>query len=172
MATDEMKSLEKWSHLYPIILRAGRCTHAEPEGINEEEKEEFMNKLAEDDPTVDRFKVIAEDVPVPGDKGAWLSKVCGDIQQYNKIGGEGTTSYAINVIKSLRWPGSYTIAKGGKYCNVYIGDGIKRGDDTFIPTSPPDVMTDPSEQLEQPEPQGVEAVAKEEKPEGDGEEQE
>ncbi len=48
------------------------------------------------------------------------------------------------------------MAKGSSYCNLYIGSGLKRGDDTFIPTGPPDVLPDPHEQEEQPEPQGVE----------------
>ena len=73
-------------------------------------------------------------------------------------------------MKSIRWPGAYTIAKDGTYCNIYIGDGIKNGDDSFIPTSPPDVMGDPQEQATEPEPQGKEKVAQEEKPEGEDEE--
>ena len=58
MAAEDLKSLEKWSHLHPIILKAGRCSHAEPDNIPDEEKEEFMNKLAEEDPTVDRFRIL------------------------------------------------------------------------------------------------------------------
>lgn len=90
MTLDELKSLENWSHSVPIILKAGRCSHAEPEGMGDEEKEEYMNKLAEEDKVEDRFRALNEDAPIKGQGGAWISKVVGDNQVYNKIGGEGT----------------------------------------------------------------------------------
>ena len=62
---------------------------------------------------------------------AWISKVVGDTQQYNKQVGEGTQSYAVNVIKSLRWPGSVTVAKGGKFTTVYVGWGLKKGESSY-----------------------------------------
>mmetsp|Transcript_12857 Transcript_12857/g.19915 ORF Transcript_12857/g.19915 Transcript_12857/m.19915 type:complete len:99 (-) Transcript_12857:231-527(-) len=98
MATDDLKSLEKWSHLFPIILQAGRCSHTEPTHIPEEEREDFMAKLAEEDPSADRFRVLAEDTPVAEYKASWLPKVCGDSQVFNRAGGEGTSCYAVNVI--------------------------------------------------------------------------
>ena len=165
MSIDDLKNLENWSHCYPILLKAGRCTHSEPVGMDDEAKEEYMNKLAEEDKTEERFKPVNEDIPVPGVDSAWQSKVCGDNQQYNKVGGEGTTSYSVNVIKSMRWPGACTVAKNGVFCNIYVGDCIKRGDNYFNPTEPPEVMEDPQEGEEQPEPQGKEPT--EAKPEGE-----
>jgi hypothetical protein len=129
-------------------------------GLDDEAKEEYMNKLAEEDKTEERFKAINEDVTIPGFETAWQSKVCGDTQQYNKIGGEGTTSYAVNVIRNMRWPGSVTVAKNGQYCSIYVGDCIKRGDTFFNPIEPPEVMEDPKEGEEQPEPQGKEPEVK------------
>ena len=76
--TEELKSLEAWCHVNQILLKAGRCTHKEPEGIADEEKEEYMNKLAEEDKTEERFRAINEDTKVEGSDSAWLSKVCGD----------------------------------------------------------------------------------------------
>ena len=81
---------------------------------------------------------------------AWISKVVGDTQQYSK--GEGTVSYAVNVLKSIRWPGAITVCKGGKFTNVYVGYGVKRVDPSFNPTSPPLVETEPTDAVEQPEP--------------------
>lgn len=99
----------------------------------------------------------------------WTSKVCGDLQNYNKIGGEGTVSYAVNVISSVRWPGAVTVAKSGQYASIYIGDTIKRGDPFFNPTEPPEVQTEPKDNVEEPEPQGKEEVpAAEEGAEGAG----
>lgn len=62
--TEELKSLESWGHHHPHVLKAGRITHLEPEGVNEDEKEEIMGKLAESDPTVDRYRALNEDAPL------------------------------------------------------------------------------------------------------------
>jgi len=51
---------------------------------------------------------------------------------------------------------------------LYIGDGIKNGDNTFIPSEPPEVMADPGQQTEQPEPNGKDPAEK--KPEAEAEE--
>jgi len=63
----------------------------------------------------------------------------------------------VNVIKSLRWPGAVTVSKGGKFANVYVGYGLKRGDTSFSPTEPPEVLKDPVDQPENPEPTPLEA---------------
>ena len=53
-------------------------THAEPEGMPDEEKDEYMNKLAETDPIIDRFRALNEDAPILGLETSWLSKIVGD----------------------------------------------------------------------------------------------
>jgi hypothetical protein len=55
-------------------------------------------------------------------------------------------------VRSLRWPGAVTVCKNGRFCSVYIGDGTKQGDSAFNPIEPPEVMSDPSDQVENPEP--------------------
>lgn len=77
-STDELKSTESWSHLHPVILKSGRTTHFEPEGMDEEAKEEYMNKLAEEDKTEERFRTINENTPLKGYESAWVSRVVGD----------------------------------------------------------------------------------------------
>lgn len=112
-ATDELKSLESWVYKNPIILKAGRCTHFEPKGMEEEDLQAHMEKLAEEDQAKEPFTSIAEDEQ-PKNAQAWLSSVSGDEQPYKKIGGdEGTISYAVNVLRSYRWPGATTISKNG-----------------------------------------------------------
>jgi hypothetical protein len=59
-----------------------------------------------------------------------------------------TVSYAVNVVKSLRWPGAVTVAKGGKHTNIYVGYGIKRVDPSFYPTSPPVVDSEPTDPID------------------------
>ena len=49
----------------------------------------------------------------------------------------------MNVVKSLRWPGAVTVAKGGHFCSIYVGDGIKKGDSSINPVEPPQVFADP-----------------------------
>ena len=74
---------------------------------------------------------------------AWVTKACGDTQVYRA--GEGTVSYAVNVIESMRWPGAMTVAKGGEYCSIYIGDGVKKGDTVSLLPALEEVMNDPGE---------------------------
>jgi radial spoke head protein 4A len=169
-STEELKSLEAWSHFNPNILKVGRCSHIPVVGPEGEPLEEPA-----DDKVEERFKTINEDTPVPSSETAWVSKVCGDTQQYNK--GEGTVTYAVNVLRSLRWPGAVTVAKSGKYSNIYVGDGIKKGDTAFNPIEPPEVQSDPIDYIEMPEPTPLVApeepaepdTDKEDKPEGEEE---
>ena len=91
-------------------------------------------------------------MPMPGLEISWLTKVVGDTQPYNQLPPkEGTTTYAVNVIKSLRWPGALTVSQNGTFANIYVGYGLKRGDISFNPTEPPEVQKDPVDQYEQPE---------------------
>ena len=84
---------------------------------------------------------------------AWTSKVVGDSQAFNQIPPkEGTVSYGVNVLRSLRWPGAVTVAKGGKFTSIYVGYGLKRGGVNYTPTEPPAVINDPTEAEEMPEP--------------------
>ena len=56
--TEDLKSLETWAHLHPIILKAGRVTHYIPPGLEEEAATELTEKLNTSDPTVDRFRAL------------------------------------------------------------------------------------------------------------------
>lgn len=141
VSTEGLKSLENWVHYPSVILKAGRCTHIAPTDMDEDAAKEIMDKLAEEDPVIERFKqVLQEDKPQDDKQPNWASKVAGDTAVYNKIGGgETTLSYAVNIISSGRWPGAVTVAKGGQFCNIYVGDAIKRGDNFFNPTEPGEV---------------------------------
>lgn len=156
-ATNELNSNEVWGHHYPNILNSGRITHSAP-GFPEDQVEEELARLEEGDKTLEQLMAINEDAPIPTLETAWLLKIVGDDQPYNpEDGEEGTQTYAANVIKSLRWPGACTVAYGSQYTNIYVGYGLKFGDVSYNPTSPPDVMSDPNEKPEQPEPTPLEA---------------
>ena len=72
--TAGLQSLEVWGHRHPnILLRSGRCSHLPAasmvwprEGMTDEEKDEYVAKLAEEDKVEDRFKALNEDVAMPG----------------------------------------------------------------------------------------------------------
>jgi len=77
MDTEAMKNLENWSHFWPSILKAGRCTIAEPEGLDEEALAAYMEEQAEKDKAAERWAALSEDTKL-GPNDAWLSKVSGD----------------------------------------------------------------------------------------------
>ena len=56
--TDELKSLEAWANVHPIVLKAGRTTHLPP-NVPEEELEGAVADLEAKDPTAERFRDIA-----------------------------------------------------------------------------------------------------------------
>ena len=167
---EEVKSFEIWAHQHANILQTGRVTHLAAPTMNEEEKDEYLAKVGETDPVIDRYRTLNEDAPVTGLEFAWLSKVVGDVQPYNQLPPkDGTVTYSVNVLKSLRWPGAVTVAQNGKFANMYIGHGLKRGDVAFNPTEPPDVMSDPVDHIEQPEPTPLVAPELEPEPDTDKE---
>ena len=148
--TEELKSLEAWANVQKSILKNGRHSYVAPGDLDDEAKEAWISEKNEADPQVDEFRALNEHTPCAGMETAFISKVVGDPQQYTK--GEGNITYAVNVIKSVRWPGAVTVAKGGKFTNIYIGYGLKRQDPSFNPTVPPTVDVEPMDPVEQSEP--------------------
>lgn len=107
---------------------------------------------------------------MPGLEFSWVKKIVGDTQQYNQTGeGKGPVSYSVNVLKSLRWPGALTVSKGGKFCSIYVGYGLKSGDASMNPTEPPEVQRDPEDQEEMPEPTPLVAPQEPAEPDTDAE---
>ena len=153
---EELKSLENWANVDASILKCDRTAYYPPSHLADDDKETWLNEKNEADPQVERFRALNEHTPMPDMETAWISKVVGDTQQYNKPGSETPVSYAVNVVKSLRWPGAVTAAKGGRFVNIYVGWGLKEGDSPMTPFEPPQVEKDPAELEEQPEPTPLE----------------
>lgn len=81
MGVEELRSLEAWGHFHPVILKVGRCSHIPPVGMDDEAKDEYLAKLAEEDKVEERLRALNEDTPAtPGLETAWISRVCGDNQ--------------------------------------------------------------------------------------------
>ena len=82
------------------------------------------------------LRPAAEDPPVSEEEeeggGAW------DVRVLPKSGVSEEDPPAVVVLRSLRWPGAFTIAHGGKkYSNVYVGWGHEAVTGPYQPALPP-----------------------------------
>merc|ERR1712048_1067237 len=102
-STEELKDPANWCNVQPLLLKCGRTTYFTPPELaeNEEELQAYKEDQEKDDPMVDRLRLLNEQTPVPGtgatkeEDKAWISKLVGDTQNYNKVkADEGTVSYA------------------------------------------------------------------------------
>ena len=75
------------------------------------------------------------------------------------------------MIRSLRWPGALTVTKNGEFCSIYVGDGLKRGGQSYTPIEPPEVQSDPFDLEENPEPTPKEEPEEPDEPDTDKENQ-
>lgn len=143
-----------WGNVLPGILKSGRTEHIPPTDMDEGAVEEWVAAQEEKEKKDERFRGINEHTGLPGtaltpeaeggEKKAWISRIVGDTQQYNPVKeGDALTSNCLNVLRSLRWPGAVTVAKGKKVTSVYVGYGMKKGGALFTPDVPPEVMSDP-----------------------------
>lgn len=57
----ELSNLENWVHFNPYLLKQGRASYFIDPKLPEDQKEEYLAKLTEADPKVERLKAINED---------------------------------------------------------------------------------------------------------------
>ena len=82
----------------------------------------------------------------------------GDTTDYfNPIKPTKKINNGVIVIRSLQWPGAYTLYHQGRTISIYVGNGLKYEGTTtasagYFPIFPPKVMSDPAEFKEMPEP--------------------
>jgi hypothetical protein len=134
---------------------SGVTKHVAPDSITDlDERKVWEDEKAEKDKLAVRFETsLVDHTPLPGATSAWTSKIVGDVQPFTLVAPkEGTVSYGVNVIRSQRWPGAVTVSKGGKFTSIYVGYGLKRGGTTQMPAAPEEVIADPEEPKEMPEP--------------------
>ena len=75
----------------------------------------------------------------------WVSRLIGDSTEYLNEAGK-VVCHGVAVVRSLVWPGSFTLFSNGKQTNIYVGDGIKFTDKLRpFPLSPPTLNNDPEE---------------------------
>jgi len=116
-SVEEMADLGSWEHLLAGLNAYGRCTK-----LPEKEDENG-------EPIVDESEPEVQEVlrPISGDEeGTWTTRVC------PSQGG----SQALAVLKSLLFPGAYTVALNQKYVNIYVGYGHRVSSTTYSPPAP------------------------------------
>ena len=113
------------------LNRIGR-TKANPPAINDEGEEVPEENAPE--PSLP-LRAAAEDPPVTEEEeggGAW------DVRVLPTAGVAEGEPPGVVVLRSLRWPGAFTIAHGGKkYSNVYVGWGHEAVTAPYQPALPP-----------------------------------
>ena len=119
--TDELKELSAWSHYESDINAIGRASKLPP--TFGEDGEEIEN---ENEP-----EILPPLRTVDGDEeSSWAIRIC--------PGGSGEGNDGIVVLRSLKYPGAYTIGKTGKFVNVYVGDGVAyKAKPYMVPFAPP-----------------------------------
>ena len=153
---------DNWVHYNQSILLNGRVSHIEPEGDDEGN---LMKALLAADPLEPRLKPINQDREVViGGSGkhalkspSWSVRLLGDTTEYfNPVKPSQKINNGVVVVRSLHWPGSYTLFQNGRTLNIYVGNAHKYEGGTakagYFPLFPPKVMEDPAEFKEQPEP--------------------
>jgi len=171
---EELVTQEKWVHSHAFIHKNGCTTWKDPDSI--EDNDELKKKIEqdrEDEPPRGPLAAISDDKPGMEEGGSkdWTIKQVGDKGTYKFD--DNAKSYICTVVKSMRWPGAITVAQGTKFANLYVGYGFKQckhtGDELAAekmtakafpftsgnvgnPCAPADIMDEPEDHLEQPEP--------------------
>jgi hypothetical protein len=160
----EMAQLKNWGHANPNILGNSRTTHLDPEEKDIEgwDAEVEKKKIEEADPYAPRLQSISEDAPISmtgvtksSQKcPAWTLRVCGDATEYLNEANK-KVCFGVIVVRSLQWPGAYTIYTQGRAMHIYIGNGLKFDSAPYKYASPPTMCSDPSEYSSCPEPNPI-----------------
>lgn len=170
---DDLTSQEKWVHSHAFIHKNGCTSWPDIDNIEDEDVRKKVEQDREDEPPRAQLTTIAEDKPGLEEGGSkdWVIKQCGDKGLYKFD--DNAKCYVCTVVKSKRWVGAVTVAQGSKYANLYVGYGFKVCDhpkeelaelkmsantlpftsaNTKNPCAPADIMTEPEDHEEQPEP--------------------
>lgn len=154
-----------WVHANQNLLNNGRTVHLdpeEPEGAEDWDADKAKEEVEKADPYDARLKSIVQDNKVQISEkhmqDAWVVRLMGDCTEYvSPKDPKQTVCNGVSVVRSLLWPGAYTFYQNGKCIQVYLGQGHKYELKTYFPVNPPEVLADPEEYGEGPEPTPLEA---------------
>lgn len=133
--TNQAANINAWVHFNPSILNNCRTVHLDPpedDGTEGYDPEEAKKAIEAADPFEPRLKPISEDCKIKMGRysamqSAWTSRLIGDSTEYLTEAGK-KVCHGVVVIRSLIWPGSFTLYQNGKQTNIYVGDGTKFSD--------------------------------------------
>ncbi|OMJ75161.1 hypothetical protein SteCoe_25744 [Stentor coeruleus] len=155
LTTTQLKDQNNWLHALPSILKCGRIVHMDPE-VPEDvdiDIEILKAQQIEKDPFEERLKPIVKDAEVPSLSKSWVQRYVNDPQEYTeKVPKKGTCTFAVNVIRSLWWPGMLIVQQNEKWLHFYIGNGLKVETERVYPISPSVIKDEPADRQEFPEP--------------------
>lgn len=155
MTTNQLKDMANWVHALPCILKCGRIIHMDPEVPDDADIdiEILKARQIEQDPFEERLKPLSKDAEVPGLGKGWVQRYLGDPQEYTeKAPKKGKYTFAVNVLRSLWWPGVVIVQQNEKWMHYYMGNGLKVETERMYPICPPIVREDPVDRQEFAEP--------------------
>lgn len=129
-------SMSNWVHHVQHILPQGRCSWWNPVQKNEDEFDEDEEEEEREEPDEPEPEVgpplltpLAEDDEVNA-MPAWTTTLSSNI----------IPQYAVAVVRSNLWPGSFAFAFEKKFENVYVGFAHKYHQENYNPPPPPPIQ--------------------------------
>jgi radial spoke head protein 4A len=169
----QLVSLDAWVHSRENILGSGKTMGVnkedaiaaagdEPEAIAQATR--LVEETLKNDPFIDPLLPVSMDKPPEGMTASWsVTRVCDPAEMTvpDKPSDDGaptskTISNAVVAVKSMVWPGAVTVCRNEEFVSVYMGYGHKVG--TYFPVAPPEVLDEPEDFEDGPEPQAGPAV--------------
>lgn len=169
----QLVSLDAWVHSRENILGSGKTVGVdkeaaiaaagdEPEAIAQATR--LVEETLKNDPFIDPLLPVSMDKPPEGMTTSWsVTRVCDPAEMTvpDKPSDDGaptskTISNAVVAVKSMVWPGAVTVCRNEEFVSVYMGYGHKVG--TYFPVAPPEVLDEPEDFEDGPEPQAGPAV--------------
>jgi len=100
------------------------------------------------DPWEPRLKPIVKDNATKGGMPPWVLRAFNaETEMINPKTGKATLNYGTVVVKSMWWPGSFTLYNNGRAQNIYCGDGQKNEpySKSYYPVQPPVMLCEREE---------------------------
>ena len=153
-STSEMAKAEMWVHSNQNILLNSRTLHLDPEApddVSNFDPEVAMKELEAKDPYEPRLKPITDDGKIKtfgkATTAPWVIRFEGDQTEYaSATSSAQTVCNGAVVVKSLIWPGAYTLYQNGNQISVYCGNGLKYEQKTSpYPLCPPKLAAEAEE---------------------------
>ncbi|EGR34905.1 radial spoke head protein, putative [Ichthyophthirius multifiliis] len=160
-----LKDLSQWCHLHSFLNTQGRTTYYIDPDFDEEQKLKAEEESGKEENNADKLKEIAEEKKNEETQSNWYMREYGDLQQFTSE--DQTSNYGVTVLRNKTWQGHYTVFNNERWCNIYIGYGLKTNQNPFVPTQPDDLCAEVEDTDEFSEPNHKDPPPKEDAPQDD-----